>query len=504
MTMTRPQQEEPLIFERSRAGRIGYSFDHAVEREESAEIGIPAALLREQVDGLPELSEGDVARHFVRLSQWNYGVDTGFYPLGSCTMKYNPKINEAAARLPGFAELHPHMPEAGAQGALQVLWELGEYLKAITGMDAISLQPVAGAQGEFAALKVIRAYLRDRLGDAAEERNKVLIPDTAHGTNPASCSMNGLQVVTCASGKNGILSLAEVERKMNDQVAAIMITNPNTLGKFERQIVEIARVVHERGGMVYADGANLNSFMGWGDVARMGIDAMHINLHKTFSTPHGGGGPGAGPIVVTQALEPFLPVPRVLRRGDRFSLDSAFAKSVGKVHGFFGNFGVLLRAWTYIRELGPEGVREVAARAVTNANYLRGLVEEHYHVPYSTGCMHEFVATDKTLKNGVQTSHVAKRLIDLGFHPPTVYFPLIVKGAMMIEPTETESKETLEAFAEAMATIAREAEECPEKLLEAPQQAVRGVLDEVRAARNPVLKWSPPGEDRTGRARKEK
>ncbi len=490
MAVTRPQQEERAIFERSRPGRIGFSFQHDVEHT-ATRPGLPAAWLREPIAGLPELWEGDVVRHFTRLSQWNYGVDTGFYPLGSCTMKYNPKVNEAAVRNPGFKGLHPHTPDAWAQGALQILFDLQEYLKAITGLDAVTLQPSAGAQGEFTALKLIRRALTDR-GDA---RSKVLIPDTAHGTNPASCTLNDYKVVTLKSGKAGILTPDEVLAKMDDQTAAIMITNPNTLGKFERHIVEIAEIVHSRGGFVYADGANLNSFMGWADVKRLGVDAIHINLHKTFSTPHGGGGPGAGPVAVTSELEPYLPVPRVVKDGEHLRFESDFPGTIGKVHSFYGNFGVLLRAWTYIRELGPDGIRKAAEMAVLNANYLRTQVEGDWHLPYPGLCMHEFVASDKDLPNDVHTLNVAKRLIDLGFHPPTIYFPLIVHGALMVEPTETEGKETLDAFAAALKTIAAEAASDPETVLHAPHDAVRTLLDEVKAAKNPVLRWTAPAPE---------
>jgi len=484
MAVTRPQQEEGSIFTRSRPGRVGYSFQHEVERTDTRP-GLPQAWLREPIAGLPELWEGDVVRHFTRLSTWNYGVDTGFYPLGSCTMKYNPKVNEAAVRHPAFKGLHPRVPGELAQGALQVLWDLQQYLLAITGLDAITLQPAAGAQGEFTALKLIRKALTER-GDA---RSKVLIPDTAHGTNPASCTLNDYKVVTLKSGKDGILTPDEVLRKMDDQVAAVMITNPNTLGKFEKHIVQIAEIVHSRGGFVYADGANLNSFMGWADVKRLGVDAIHINLHKTFSTPHGGGGPGAGPVAVVKELEPFLPVPRVVKSGDRLRFDYDHPRSCGKVMAHYGNFGVLLRAWTYIRELGPDGIRKAAEMAVLNANYLRTQVEGEWHLPYPGLCMHEFVACDKNLPNHVHTLNVAKRLIDLGFHPPTIYFPLIVNGALMVEPTETEGKETLDAFAAALHTIAAEAASDPETVLHAPHHAVRTLLDEVKAARNPVLKW---------------
>jgi glycine dehydrogenase subunit 2 len=492
MAVTRPQQEEGSIFERSRPGRVAYSFQHEVEGTDTP-VGLPSSWLREPIEGLPELWEGDVVRHFTRLSQWNYGVDTGFYPLGSCTMKYNPKVNEVAVRHPAFAGLHPRVPDQQAQGALQVMWELQEFLKAITGLDAVTLQPAAGAQGEFTALKVIRRCLAER----GDPRAKVLIPDTAHGTNPASCTLNDYKVVPLKSGKDGILTPDEVERKMDAKTAGVMITNPNTLGKFEKNIVQIAEIVHSRGGFVYADGANLNSFMGWADVKRLGVDAIHINLHKTFSTPHGGGGPGAGPVAVVHELEPYLPVPRVVREGERLRLDWDQPRSVGKVMGNFGNFGVLLRAWTYIRELGPDGIRKVAEMAVLNANYLRTQVEGDWHVPYPGLCMHEFVACDKNLPNHVHTLNVAKRLIDLGFHPPTVYFPLIVSGALMVEPTETEGKETLDAFAAALKTIAREAAEAPDTVLHAPHHAVRTLLDEVKAARTPVLKWGAEAASET-------
>jgi len=429
-----------------------------------------------------------VVRHFTRLSRLNYANDEGFYPLGSCTMKYNPKVNEKIARLDGFAEAHPLMPEGAVQGCLQVMADLERYLCEITGMDAFTLQPAAGAQGEFTGIKMVRAYHQAH----GNPRQIVLIPDSAHGTNPASAHLCGYRVEEIASNARGCIDLEELKRRMSEDVAVLMLTNPNTLGVFEREIGEISQVVHARGGLVYLDGANLNAFVGVARPGDMGVDVMHTNLHKTFSTPHGGGGPGSGPVGVKEILARFLPVPRIVRTGERFLLKPDFPDSIGKVHGFYGNFGMHVRAYAYILANGAAGLREIAETAVLNANYLRTRLLGTYHLPYASPTLHEVIFSDRNLEpHGVRTLDVAKRLMDYGFHPPTIYFPLVVKGALMIEPTESEGIEELDAFVEAMIRIAREAEEDPELLRTAPHTTPVGRLDEAAAARKPVLRWTP-------------
>lgn len=441
---------------------------------------------------LPEIAEPDIARHFVRLSRMNYGVDTGFYPLGSCTMKYNPKINEDAATLPGFRSIHPSQPAETVQGALSVMHALQTYLAAIVGMHAVSLQPAAGAHGELSALLCVRAYHAER-GDSAR-RTKVIIPNSAHGTNPATAAMCGYEVVTVASDQDGDVDVTELARLAGPDTAAMMLTLPNTLGLWERRISEIVAIVHRSGALMYGDGANLNAQLGQVRMGDLGFDAMHINLHKTFSTPHGGGGPGSGPIAVKEPLAQFLPGPLVVQREDRFELFQP-ARSIGRVKGFFGNFGMMVRAYTYIRSLGPEGLRSISENAVLNANYLLAKLSEDYHVPYARSCMHEFVlSANQQKQNGVRALDIAKRLIDYGFHPPTIYFPLIVEECMMIEPTESETRATLDAFADAMRAIAREARECPELVRAAPSTTLLGRLDEATAARKPDLHWSTKGD----------
>lgn len=472
---------EKLIFEHSDPGRVGYSLPAL----DVPPASLPPELLREEVAGFPELSEVDVVRHFTRLSTWNYGVDSGFYPLGSCTMKYNPKVNEAAARLPGFGRLHPAAPQHLAQGALALMHALQEALAEISGFPAVTLQPAAGAHGELAGMLVIRAWHEAR----GRARTKVLIPDTAHGTNPATAALCGYDVVPVASGSGGILSAAAVAERMDEDVAALMITNPNTLGLFESEIREICDAVHAKGGLVYCDGANLNALLGIARPGDMGIDVMHFNLHKTFSTPHGGGGPGAGPVGVTEQLAPFLPIPVVVREGEGYRLDFDRPQSVGRLKSFYGNFGIMLRAWAYIRTMGGEGLKRASEMAVLNANYIRARLEGTYHLPHPQRSMHEVVFSDRDLKGDCHTLEVAKRLIDYGYHPPTVYFPLVVKGAIMIEPTETESMEILDEFCDAMIAIAKEAEENPDKLREAPRLTRVRRLDETAAARKPKLKW---------------
>ncbi|MDW7645978.1 MAG: aminomethyl-transferring glycine dehydrogenase subunit GcvPB [Desulfuromonadales bacterium] len=471
---------EKLLFEHSDPGRQGYSLP-PLDVEEAT---LPAGLTRDEVGGLPELSEVDVVRHFTRLSTWNYGVDSGFYPLGSCTMKYNPKVNEVAARLPGFAAVHPQTPAALCQGTLELMHDLQQALAEISGFPALSLQPAAGAQGEFAGMLVIRAWHESR----GEQRHRVLIPDTAHGTNPASAALCGYEVSPVASGDDGRLSAAAVAALMTEDVAALMVTNPNTLGLFESDIAEICRIVHAKGGLVYCDGANLNALLGMARPGDMGIDVMHFNLHKTFATPHGGGGPGAGPVGVCAKLAPFLPAPVVEKNaeGYRFTCPD---RSVGRVKAFHGHFGVLVKAYAYIRSMGADGLKRVAHMAVLNANYVRARLQEVYHLPYRGRSLHEVVFSDKNLEGGCHTLDLAKRLIDYGYHPPTIYFPLVVKGAIMIEPTETESLETLDEFCEAMLAIARESRQSPELLLRAPGRTRIGRLDETAAARRPKLKW---------------
>ncbi|MFQ5895150.1 MAG: aminomethyl-transferring glycine dehydrogenase subunit GcvPB [Nitrospinota bacterium] len=480
--------EEPLLFEKSAEGRRAYSLPALDVPARSLEELLPPPLCRADIEGFPELSELDVVRHYTRLSQWNYGIDQGFYPLGSCTMKYNPKVNEEAARLPGFARAHPMQPEGLSQGALRLLWELEQFLKEITGMDRVILQPAAGAQGELTGMLLIRA----RLADRGNPRKKVMLPDSAHGTNPASSALCGYRVVEVESGPRGILEPAAVEAAMDDEVAAIMLTNPNTLGLFEENVLEVSRIVHGRGGFVYCDGANMNALMGVGDMARMGVDVLQLNLHKTFSTPHGGGGPGAGPVAIREELAPYRPVPLVEREGERFRLQWDLPKSIGKVRSFTSSFGVMVRAHAYIRTLGADGLARASQLAVLNANYLRARLRDLFHVAYDRPCMHEVIFSDRNqLPHGVSTLDIAKRLMDYGYHPPTIYFPLLVKGALMVEPTETESPETLDEFVEAMRAIAREAEEQPELLKSAPHLPKLGRLDESRAAKQPVLRWRP-------------
>ena len=475
---------EPLIFEVSGPGKRALELPPLDVPEEG---GLPAGVpLRQEVEGFPEVSETELVRHFTRLSQLNYCVDLGFYPLGSCTMKYNPKINEKLSALPGFASSHPLAPEELVQGNLEVIRRLEKLLCEITGLDAFTLQPAAGAHGELTGMMVIRAAL----GKRGDPRKYVLIPDSAHGTNPSSAHICGYTVKEVKSNENGTVDPAVLEKEMTEEVAALMLTNPNTLGVFEYDICRIAGVVHAKGGYLYMDGANMNALVGIARPAAFGVDVLHLNLHKTFSTPHGGGGPGSGPVGVTRELARFLPVPRVEEKEGRLVLDFDRPDSIGRVRGFFGNFSVMVRALCYILNLGPKGIREVAEYAVLNSNYIRRNLEADYHLKYGTPTLHECVFSDKYQKEfGVSNLDVAKRLIDYGVHPPTMSFPLIVHGALMIEPTETESKRDLDIFIEAMKAIAREARENPEVLRAAPHATYVRRLDEVQAAKNPVLRW---------------
>jgi glycine dehydrogenase subunit 2 len=471
--------DEPLLWEKGKKGRKGMSIPHS---------DVPSSPLDEELIGapvdFPDLSEVDVVRHYTRLSQWNFGVDSGMYPLGSCTMKYNPKINEKQAATPQLAAAHPMLDDQYSQGVLQIMYELQNHLADITGLDAVSLQPAAGAHGELTGMLIFNAYHQGH----HSKRTKILIPDTAHGTNPASAALCGYRSIPVKSNENGMLDASDVSELMDEETAGIMITNPNTLGLFEGQVRQIAEIVHAKGGLVYGDGANMNAVLGVADMKKCGVDVLHLNLHKTFSTPHGGGGPGAGPVCVTKELEPFLPVPRAYKDGDLYRLELDRKESIGRVHGFHGNFGVLVRAYSYILSMGAEGLLRASQLAVLNANYIREQLKDVFHLPYPQPCMHECVFSDQLQKDyKVTTLDMAKRLIDYGFHPPTIYFPLIVHGAIMIEPTETECKEDIDQFIATMKEIAREAREEPDKVRNAPQLSKVRRLDEVHAARCPCL-----------------
>src|SRR5438093_2991602 len=482
---------DKLVFELSVPGRVGYSLPDADVPEADPERLLPAAHLRTVPAGLPEVSEFDAVRHYTRLSRLNYGVDTHFYPLGSCTMKYNPKLHEDMARLPGFARLHPLTPPEAAPGALALMGELAEMLAEIVGMDAVSLQPAAGAQGELTGVLAIRAFHLDREGNP---RRKVLVPDSAHGTNPASTAIAGYQIVQLRSDANGELDLLDLERHVEEDVAAFMMTVPNTLGLFESKVLEITEMCHGKGVQVYMDGANLNALLGLTRPGDLGFDVVHMNLHKTFTTPHGGGGPGAGPVGVKAHLAPYLPVPMVARDGDAWGLDWKRPKSIGKVQSFWGNFGMHVRAYTYIRTMGPDGLRAVSESAILNANYIRARLLPHYDLPYAGPSMHEVVFSARRQKRlGVTATDIAKRLLDLGFYAPSIYFPLIVEEALMIEPTETESRETLDEFCDAMIRIAREAETNAAVIHDAPVTTPVRRLAQTKAAREPNLKWTRRG-----------
>lgn len=479
---------EKLIFEQGSEGRKGYSLPPCDVPERKLADLIPEEFLRENDPELPEVSEIETVRHFTKLSTFNHGVDTGFYPLGSCTMKYNPKITEELARLEGFARLHPYQPEDTVQGALELMYNLGEDLAKIAGMDKTTLQPAAGAHGEMTGMMIIRAYHQHR-GDS--KRTKVIVPDTAHGTNPATAAMVGFKAVKVDSNSEGEVNIEALKKLVDEETAALMLTNPNTLGLFEKNILEIADIVHEAGGLLYYDGANANAIMGYARPGDMGFDVIHFNLHKTFSTPHGGGGPGSGPVAVKEFLAPYLPKPVIEKSGEgNYYFNYDLPHSIGKVKSFYGNFGVMVKAYAYIKALGAEGLKEVSENAVLNANYLRAKLRDVYHIPYDRICKHEFIVTSKYLKEyGVKTLDVAKRLLDYGYHPPTIYFPLIVEETMMIEPTETETKETLDEFVETLKTIAEESKNDPQLVKEAPHDTVVRRLDETTAARNPVIRW---------------
>jgi glycine dehydrogenase subunit 2 len=474
-----------LIYEKSRPGRRASTLPEA---EDLPEVEIPASLRRTVPPRLPEVAEFELVRHFTELSSRNFGVDTGFYPLGSCTMKHNPRVNERLAALPGFRDLHPHQEIEASQGALELMWRLSKALEEVAGLDAVTLQPAAGSQGELLGLMLMRAYFADR---GETQRTEVIVPDTAHGTNPASVTMTGFELVPVTTDESGNVSLGELRAKVSERTAGLMLTNPSTLGLFDEGIEEIERIFHGAGALLYYDGANLNAVCGISRPGDMGFDIVHFNLHKTFSQPHGGGGPGGGPIAVRAMLEPYLPVPVLVRRADgSFDLEHDRPKSIGRVRGFAGPFGVFVRAYAYIRSYGP-ALREMSEAAVLNANYLLARLRGPYDLPYDRLCMHEFVVSARQLKrdHSVSALDVAKRLMDFGFHPPTIYFPLVVPEALMIEPTETETKETLDAFADAMLEIAREAAEDPAVVKEAPHTRPVRRLDEVKAVKRPVVRY---------------
>ncbi len=477
-------QNEGLMFEKSAPGKRGFELPPAAVPPVDVQ-SLLGSYARTDMDGFPEVSEIEVIRHFTRLSTWNYAIDLGMYPLGSCTMKYNPRVNEHIARLEGIATEHPYQPQQLAQGCLKILAVLQKCLLEITGMDAVTLQPAAGAQGELTGLLLIRAYLESQ----GNPRKKVLIPDSAHGTNPATAVIAGYEVENIRSDSRGQIDLEQLKNIVTDDVAALMVTNPSTLGTFEPRIAEVAELLHARGAQLYMDGANMNALAGVAQPGRFGVDVMHLNLHKTFSTPHGGGGPGAGPVLVKKHLEPFLPVPVLVEKNGQLALDSLRPQSIGRVRAFGGNFGVLVRALAYTLAYGP-GIRQATEDAVLNANYIRKNLEGVYDLPYASPSMHEVVFSDNRQKKyGVNTMDIAKRLIDYGFHPYTTAFPLIVPGALMIEPTESESKEECDLFIDAMRSIAEEAATQPELVKTAPHSTRVGRLDEVSAARNPVLRW---------------
>ena len=471
---------EPLLWEKGKEGRCGFS----LPRRDVASYPVDEDLIGEGPN-FPDLSEVDIVRHYTRLSQWNFAVDSGMYPLGSCTMKYNPKTNERQAAQPGFAAAHPMLPPNLSQGILKLMYDLERFLVEITGMDAATLQPAAGAHGELTGMLLFYAYHQSR----GAQRSKIIVPDTAHGTNPASAALCGYRPVPIKSNEKGVLAPEDVAGVMDEETAGIMVTNPNTLGLFEDNIKKIADIVHAQGGLVYGDGANMNAVMGVVHMGAIGIDVLHLNLHKTFSTPHGGGGPGSGPVCVVKHLAPFLPVPRVIENKGRYLLSEDFPESIGKLHAFYGNVGVQVRAYSYILSMGGKNLKKASQLAVLNANYIKERLKQTFHLPYDRPCMHECVFSDKLQQvHKVTTLDMVKRLMDYGFHPPTIYFPLVVPGALMIEPTETESKEDIDLFIDALKSIAKEAAENPELLHEAPKTTRRRRLDETTAARKPCLR----------------
>jgi glycine dehydrogenase subunit 2 len=490
ITKVRPHlsPNEALLFERSSPGKKAYQLPELDVPAVDAAEALGAENVRAEIAGFPEVSEVEAIRHFTRLSTWNYAIDHGMYPLGSCTMKYNPRINELVARIEGLAWAHPYQPEALSQGCMQVMERLESILAEITGMDAVTLQPAAGAHGELTGILLIRALLAKR----GNPRKKILIPDSAHGTNPATAAIAGYTVENIKSSATGVLDVGALENLVDSDVAALMVTNPNTLGVFEENIIRVAEILHKKGAMLYMDGANMNALVGMARPGDFGVDVLHLNLHKTFSTPHGGGGPGAGPVCVKKVLEPFLPTPRLKRSGKKLAFDYKRKHSIGRVKAFYGNFGVLVRALAYILAHGGAGLRNATMDAVLNAVYIRKQLEPYYDLPYPSPNMHEVVFSDeRQAKLGVRTGELAKRLIDYGFHPYTVSFPLIVHGALMIEPTETESKIELDQFIDAMISIAKEVETDPQLVKNAPYGTRTSKVDEVTAARKPVLRWKP-------------
>jgi glycine dehydrogenase subunit 2 len=481
-------QNEPLLFELSSPGKRGYQLPELDVPAVNASEVLGPENVRSRIDGFPEVSEIEAIRHFTRLSTWNYSIDLGLYPLGSCTMKYNPRVNELVARTEGLAWAHPYQSEDLSQGCMEVIAALEQALTEITGMDAVTLQPAAGAHGEFTGILMIRALLETR----GNPRKKILVPDSAHGTNPATAMMVGYSVANIKSNDRGMVDLEVLERATTEDIAGLMITNPNTVGVFEENIRKICAIMHDKGALVYMDGANMNALVGIVRPGELGIDVMHLNLHKTFSTPHGGGGPGSGAVAVRDVLTPFLPSPRLKREGNGWKWNYDLPDSIGRVRAYYGNFGVLVRALAYIMALGGNGLRQATLDALLNANYIRALLEPYYDLAYRAPSMHECVfSDDRQAKKGVRTGDIAKRLIDYGFHPYTVSFPLIVRGALMIEPTETESKLELDLFADAMISMAKEAEENPELVLTAPHSTRTRRVDEVTAARRPIVRWRP-------------
>ncbi|QTM99807.1 aminotransferase class V-fold PLP-dependent enzyme [Sediminibacillus dalangtanensis] len=481
------KRDFPLIFEHSKPGRTSYSLPELEIEEFDLKEEMDPVYIREEAPDLPEVSELQIIRHYTALSKRNHGVDSGFYPLGSCTMKYNPKMNEDVARLEGFSHIHPYQDTKTVQGALKMMYDLQTSLAAITGMHEVTLQPAAGAQGEWTGLMMIRAY-HEANGD--RNRTKVIVPDSAHGTNPASATVAGFDAVTVKSNERGTVDLDDLKRVVGEDTAALMLTNPNTLGLFEENILEMAEIVHQAGGKLYYDGANLNAIMGYARPGDMGFDVVHLNLHKTFTGPHGGGGPGSGPVGVSEELARFLPKPILTEASGEYYFDEDRPDSIGRVKPYFGNFGINLRAYTYIRTMGAEGLKKVSEFAVLNANYMMRRLQEEYDLPYTQHCKHEFVLSGKRQKKmGVRTLDIAKRLLDFGYHPPTIYFPLNVEEALMVEPTETESKETLDGFIDTMIQISNEAKDDPELVQEAPYHTVVKRMDETTAARKPVLRY---------------